>query len=103
MSVNNTFFEQGIDGVFDSESQHAGLNMFEELCWMNLFIEQGSYKPNWGRRYFAELVNPIPRAIWPGKPTIGLDYAIARGQRALSSDGAVTGTISTGMIGPGER
>ncbi|MEH6518287.1 MAG: hypothetical protein V7742_16550 [Halioglobus sp.] len=101
MSVNNAFYEEGIEAVFGSESQHAGLNMFEELCWMNLFIAQGSYKPNWGQRYFAELVNPVPRALWPGKPLIGLDYAMARGQLSLSSDEAVTGTVSTGMIGQG--
>jgi hypothetical protein len=28
----------------------------------------------------VELVNPIPRGLWPGKPLIGIDYAIARGQ-----------------------
>jgi ABC-type multidrug transport system fused ATPase/permease subunit len=101
ISVNNAFLEQGIEAVFESESQHAGLNMFEELCWMNLFIEQGSYKPKWGQRYFAELVNPIPRALWPGKPVIGLDYSAARGQRMTSTSEAITGTISTGMIGQG--
>ena len=84
----------------DEAVHHEGLNMFEELCWINTFIEVGTYKPNWGERYFAELVNPIPRSLWPGKPLIGLDYAIARGQ-AYREDGTVTGTISTGMIGQG--
>lgn len=32
------------------------------------------------KEYFAELMNPIPRVLWPGKPLIGIDYAIARGQ-----------------------
>ncbi|MEI8287858.1 MAG: hypothetical protein WCH99_00180 [Verrucomicrobiota bacterium] len=82
------------------EARHEGLNMFEELCWINAFIANGAYKPNWGSRYFAELVNPIPRSLWPGKPLIGLDYAVARGQGTYD-DGSATATISTGMIGQG--
>lgn len=85
-----------------AEAHHFGLNMFEELCHINSFIADGSYPPNWGQRYFAELVNPIPRALWPGKPTIGIDYAIARGQASSSEEGAgVYATISTGLIGQG--
>lgn len=85
------------------EAHHEGLNMFEELCWINSFLEQGSYKPNWGARYFAELANPIPRVLWPGKPMIGIDYAIARGQGGggEAGDGGVNATVSTGMIGQG--
>ncbi|NJM38462.1 MAG: hypothetical protein HC845_11715 [Akkermansiaceae bacterium] len=82
-------------------STHEGLNMFEELGWINLFIESGYYKPNMGSRYFAEIVNPIPRALWKNKPLIGIDYAIARGQGDTGDDGLVTATISTGMIGQG--
>jgi hypothetical protein len=84
--------------------KHYGLNMFEELGYINFFIKDGSYRPNWGERYFAELVNPIPRALWPGKPLIGIDYAIARGlsyDDAGDSDAGVGGTVSTGMIGQG--
>ncbi|MFO1066391.1 MAG: hypothetical protein U0892_21240 [Pirellulales bacterium] len=82
--------------------KHEGLNMFEELCWINKLMEDGTYKPNWGSRYFAELCNPIPRSIWPDKPTIGLDYSIARGQGTLAGGSqSVYATIATGMIGQG--
>jgi hypothetical protein len=84
-----------------SETKHEGLNMLEELAWIDHFMESGAYRPNFGERYFAELVNPIPRAIWKNKPTIGLDYAVARGQTASGPSGEVTATISTGMIGQG--
>jgi hypothetical protein len=84
----------------DGEAKHAGLNMFEELCWVNYLITEGTYSPAWGQLYFANLVNPIPRALWPGKPTIGLDYALARGQAGDTAAG-VTATISTGMVGSG--
>ena len=80
MSIINALKEKGFNLDTDEKVHHEGLNMYEELCWINTFMEQGTYKPNWGSRYFAELVNPIPRALWPGKPLIGIDYAIARGQ-----------------------
>jgi hypothetical protein len=78
--------------------------MYMELAWINRFIDDGSYTPNWGRRYFADLVNPIPRAIWKNKPQIGLDYAEARGMswdKAEGEQGGVAASISTGMIGQG--
>ena len=85
-----------------SEVKHEGLNMLEELAWVNNFIDKGAYQVNNGARYFAELVNPIPRGLWQGKPLIGIDYAIARGQlygdQELGEAG-VGATISTGMIG----
>ena len=81
---------------------HEGLNMYEELCWISTFLSNGSYRPNWGARYFAEAVNLIPRSLWPGKPLIGIDYAIARGQGGGTGNSAgVYATISTGMIGQG--
>ncbi len=83
------------------KAKHEGLNMLEELAWIDHFMVTGAYVPNLGQRYFAELVNPIPRAIWKNKPMIGLDYAVARGQSATGPNGEVTATISTGMIGQG--
>jgi hypothetical protein len=89
-------------GEAKKEAHNAGLNMFEELCWISKFIEQGTYHVNWGKRYFAELVNPIPRGIWHGKPLIGIDYAIARGMGGGDADQAgVVATVSTGLIGQG--
>lgn len=84
------------------KGRHDGLNMFEELGWINYLMGTGAYKPNMGGRYFAELVNPIPRVIWKEKPEIGIDYALARGQGGASAELAgVFATISTGMIGQG--
>ena len=102
------FQQAGLAGVTERASthkgKHEGLNMFEELAWTNYLILNKKFEPNWGSRYFAELVNPIPRALWPGKPLIGIDYAIARGQKwegAGSNQAGVGATISTGMIGQG--
>ena len=107
-NIAMAFQQIGIGGVVNRVEQtttkHQGLNMLEELAWVNSFIDKGTYIVNNGGRYFAELVNPIPRALWPGKPMIGIDYAIARGQLygdAGDVQGGVGATISTGMIGQG--
>lgn len=100
-SIVAAFHQNGLK-INDQEKVHnEGLNMFEELCWVSTFIDNGSYRPNWGARYFAELANPIPRVIWRNKPLIGLDYAIARGHHVTSESGTVDTTISTGLIGQG--
>lgn len=104
--ANRSGFAFNLDAALSGETEvdevhHDGLNMFEELAWIDSFITAGTYLPNGGERYFAELVNIVPRAIWKNKPTIGLDYAAARGQLATGPNGEMTATISTGMIGQG--
>jgi hypothetical protein len=89
-------------GESKKQGRNEGLNMYEELCWITHFIEKGTYHVNWGQRYFAELVNPIPRGLWHGKPLIGIDYAIARGMGGGDAEqGGVVATVSTGFIGQG--
>lgn len=93
-----------LESSTDRVKKHLGFNMFEELGYINYFIENGRYKVNWGGRYFAEIVNPIPRVFWPGKPMIGIDYAVARGMAygdQETKSGGVAASISTGMIGQG--
>lgn len=102
MSLVAAFREKGFSFSRDEDVHHQGLNMYEEMCWINTFMQAGTYEPNWGSEYFAELVNPIPRRFWPGKPLIGIDYAKARGQAGgTRSEAGVYATISTGMIGQG--
>lgn len=102
MSIVSALKERGFDLRSEEKVHHEGLNMFEELSWINTFLDRGSYSPNWGARYFAELVNIVPRTLWPGKPLIGIDYAVARGQGGGGESGAgVYATISTGLIGQG--
>jgi hypothetical protein len=102
MSVAAALKEKGFSLGEQEKVHHEGLNMYEELCWINTLVERGSYTPNWGARYFAELVNCIPRTLWPGKPLIGIDYAIARGQGGGEAGSAgVNSTVSTGLIGQG--
>ena len=60
-------------------AKHEGLSMFSELAHMNDLFDDGTYKPTWGGRYFAEAVNVIPRGLWKNKPLVGVDYALGSG------------------------
>jgi hypothetical protein len=82
------------------DHRHLGLNMFEELCWINELLDQGRLRAANGGLYLVNLVNPIPRALWPGKPTMGLEYSILRGQQGDEISGT-SATICVGMIGSG--
>ena len=82
-------------------AQHHGLDMFSELCHIIRLTDNGGYQPNLGERYFAELVMVVPRTLWPGKPYIGIDYAIARGFADNRYEHGVNTTIATGLIGQG--
>jgi len=100
-SVTGAFFDGGFDFSKSSVEQHQGLNMFEELNWIVKFKRDKIFDPEIGANYFANLVNPIPRGLWPGKPTIGLDYAIARGAELTGVGAGVSVTLSNGLIGQG--
>jgi len=84
-------------------SRHNGLGMCSELIYAISFVNEGIMKIDFGAQYIFELANVIPRAIWPDKPLLGIDYAIARGfsnvGTGVSSDIGVVATISTGILG----
>ena len=84
--------------------QQVDLNMIQELCFVNTYLETGGTSPAYGARYLNELLNFIPRSIWPSKPLIGIDYAKWRGFETMDSEEGEIGvntTISSGMIGGG--
>ena len=86
--------------LLGEDSTQSGLNMIQELCFVNTYLETGGTSPAYGARYLNELLNFIPRAIWPSKPLIGIDYAKWRGFESDDELGVNT-TVSSGMIGGG--
>jgi hypothetical protein len=85
--------------LVDEDLRQSGLNMIQELCFANAYLASGATSPAYGGRYLNELLNFVPRVIWPSKPLIGFDYAKWRGLE--TPDGGIYATISTGMIGGG--
>src|SRR5215510_11766911 len=87
--------------LVNEDLRQTGLNMIQELCFANAYIGSGAASPAYGGRYLNELLNVVPRVIWPSKPFIGIDYARWRGLEDPNSELGVVATISTGMIGGG--
>jgi hypothetical protein len=74
--------------------------------YIPLFVANNFYKnkqlePSYGMGYLSELLNFIPRAILPNKPSPSIDYSKLRGFSSNTRDVGVFATISTGMIGQG--
>jgi oligosaccharide repeat unit polymerase len=82
-------------------ARHSGLNMASELVYINELLSRNIMQLTFGKGYLDELLNVVPRAIWPGKPYIGIDYAIARGFAGGDADIGVFATLSTGIVGQG--
>ena len=87
--------------MVDEDLRQSGLNMIQELCFANAYLASGAAPPAYGGRYLNELLNAIPRVVWPSKPLIGIDYAKWRGLEDPNSELGVVATVSTGMIGGG--
>ena len=90
-------------GEFDleaaSEAEYVGFEMFRELIYITHQIG-GTLDYEYGRTYFTQLVNPIPRFVWKGKPVsdAGLMLAVARGEVSEETGEAYL-TRSPGLIG----
>lgn len=90
--------------LLGEDGRQTDLNMIPELCFVNAYLESGGTSPAYGGRYLNELLNFIPRSIWPSKPMLGIDYAKWRGFESEDSEEGELGvntTISSGMIGGG--
>jgi hypothetical protein len=87
--------------MVNEDLRQSGLNMIQELCFANAYLWSGDAAPAYGGRYLNELLNVIPRVVWPSKPLLGIDYAKWRGLEDPNSELGVVATVSTGMIGGG--
>ena len=90
--------------LMDEDARQTGLNMLQELCFANVYLGTGGMSPAYGAKYLNEVLNFIPRVIWPSKPMIGIDYAKWRGFESEHDENGELGvntTVSSGMIGGG--
>jgi hypothetical protein len=90
--------------LLGEDERTTGLNMIQELCFVNTYLETGGGSPAYGARYLNELLNFVPRMIWPSKPLLGIDYAKWRGFESDDSEEGELGvntTVASGMIGGG--
>jgi hypothetical protein len=87
--------------LLGEDERTTGLNMIQELCFVNTYLETGGGSPAYGARYLNELLNFVPRMIWPSKPLLGIDYAKWRGFESDDDALGVNTTVASGMIGGG--
>ncbi len=79
-------------------AEYVGLEMFRELA----YITDNVPKPldyRLGHTYFVQIVNPIPRALWAGKPTADAGLLMARARGEVDENGEPYLTRSPGLIG----
>jgi oligosaccharide repeat unit polymerase len=90
------------EGRFDvsaaTTTDYVGFEMFRELLFVIRAHGEG-LPSEYGLTYFTQLVNPIPRAIWPGKPVADAGLILARAYGAVDRNGEPTMTTSPGFLG----
>ncbi|WP_414550965.1 hypothetical protein [Anabaena sp. CCY 0017] len=98
INFRNTGIDAYLEGAatLDSDVKHLGLNMAEELFYINKFYEEGQLTLQYGIDYLAEALNVIPRFLWPNKPLLGHEYNLLR-----NPSSGIQATIAAGFIGRG--
>jgi hypothetical protein len=87
-----------LDTSAAEKTDYVGFEMFRELLFVRRATER-DLPLQWGLTYFTQLVNPIPRAIWPGKPVADAGLILARAYGAVDKNGEATLTNSPGFLG----
>ena len=79
-----------------TEVDYVGFEMFRELLYLERMIPEYS-DHKYGHTYYVQLVNPIPRFLWPGKPVGDAGLELAGLQDSVANGADLT--ISPGLIG----
>jgi len=91
------------DGRLDlsavEKTEYVGFEMFRELLFVSRVTRKGELPLEWGMTYFTQLVNPIPRALWPAKPVSDAGMILARAYGIVDKYGEPTMTNSPGFLG----
>ncbi len=81
------------------EAEYIGFEMFQELMFLAGTVPE-YYDFEYGSTYFSQIVNPIPRFLWPSKPSgdAGLKLAVLRNEIDANTGEAYL-TRSPGVFG----
>ena len=79
------------------DAEYIGFEMFRELLYIRDNVP-ARFDYRYGNTYWVQIVNPIPRFLWPSKPIedAGLELAKMKG---MIQDGDAYLTVSPGLIG----
>ena len=81
-----------------ADADYVGFEMFRELLFIRKNIPRLA-DHQYGHTYFVQLVNPIPRFLWPNKPVGDAGLELAALQDAVSANGEAYLTVSPGLLG----
>lgn len=89
----------GLEWEAAQRVDYVGNEMFQELLYViDTVPDKVEYQL--GHSYYVQLVNPIPRFLWPGKPTLDTGILLAQMKGAVDpNNGEVYFTNSPGLIG----
>ena len=77
---------------------YIGHEMFRELLFINRNFP-GTVPYQLGSTYLVQLVNPVPRFLWKGKPTLDASILLAQMYGNVDASGEVWMTCTPGLIG----
>jgi oligosaccharide repeat unit polymerase len=80
-------------------ARYVGNEMFRELVFITSKLSSGDVDFQYGYLYYVQLVNPIPRFLWPSKPTLDAGILMANVYGEVNAQGEANLTISPGLIG----
>jgi hypothetical protein len=80
------------------DKDYVGNEMFRELLFITSKVPaEADYQ--YGYVYYVQLVNPIPRFLWPDKPSLDTGLLMASMYGAVDARGEAYLTVSPGLIG----
>jgi oligosaccharide repeat unit polymerase len=80
------------------KAAYVGNEMFRELLFINKKVP-AELPHQWGYSYYVQLVNPIPRFLWPDKPTMDAGLLLAKAYGIVTESGVAYLSVSPGLIG----
>jgi len=81
------------------EAKYVGNEMFQELAYITTIVPD-SLPYQWGYGYYVQIVNPIPRFLWEGKPRLDAGILMAQLKGEVDQKtGETFLTRSPGLIG----
>ncbi len=80
------------------KADYVGNEMFQVLLFiMSKVPDVINYQYGYG--YYVQVVNPVPRFLWPDKPTLDVGILMAQIYGDVDATGEAKLTISPGLIG----
>ncbi len=86
------------DKAWEAAQEYTGFEMFRELLFIRDQVPE-NVPFQYGRSYLNQVINPIPRYFWQGKPIWDAGILLAKAKGFYGTNGDVFMTNSPGFVG----